>query len=223
MAASLVGIADFTVGSQGWKEKYFFKASVTDRGAANLLLQSIVYGRSAFFGLGVACTFARVSSTDSTHDGSACQLPYPIGPHPSWNAGGGLPGDTIGAPNDYDTVVQQRFETGVGQFWQRYYRCMPDSWVANKILQPGILQYWQPLAPGAPIASLLPTGGASHLNVCQSFWSYLIANTAYAKKVSNGNYNLADFAYIIFRQVTSKKIGRPSGTSRGRRPKTLVS
>lgn len=222
MAAVIVGVADFSFKGQGWSEKYFFKGDITSLVSALPLLQQIVWGRTAFLGTGCECLFARVSSTNSAHDGLSCQLPFPLGPHPSWN-GGTLPGDTIGAPNDPETVVQQRFETNVGNFWQRYYRCMPDSWVSNKVLQPGILQYYQPLPNGTPIGDMSPTGGLAHLAVCQTFWSYLIANTAYAKKVSAGNYTLAPFHYISFRQITSKKIGRVFGTSAGRRPKALVS
>lgn len=223
MPTAVVGVANFTYGQQGWQEKYFLGDNTLALNTALLRLQNIVYGRSAFYGTGCACIFARVSSTDSSHDGLACQLPYPVGPHPSWGAGGGLPGDTIGPPNDPDTVVQMRFETSLGKYWQRYYRCMPDTWVLNKALATGILQYFTTPAGTPTPTDLGPTSGLSHLQVCQGFWLYLIANTRYARKTGTGQYTISNFDYITFRQVTDKKIGRPFGMSRGRRPKNLVS
>jgi hypothetical protein len=222
MAFAIVGVAYFTYKSQGWSEKYFFTPSVTSLSDALPKMQQIVWGRSALYGDGVECTFARVSSTNPVHDGRACELPYPIGPHPSWSRNGsGLPGDQLGPPNDPDTCMQMRFETAIGNYWQRYYRCMPDFWVLNSINQ--YKQYWQALPAGAAIGDMSPTGGLSHLQVCQTFWSYLIANTAYAKLTSPNNYTLGTINSVVFRKVTDKAIGRPFGTSRGRRQKTLIS
>lgn len=223
MAYAIVGVCDFVYQEQGWSERYFLGSPQVGGSLVSFLpiLQQIVYGRSALYGAGVNCIFARVSMTDSSHDGLLCQLPYPVGPHPSWNSSPSATGpDALGPPNDPETVIQQRFETNTGKFWQRYYRCMPDNWVTNKINQ--YPTYWQAPNNGLVAGDMGPTGGLSHFQVCQSFWQYLINFTYYAHPTGSGNYTLAQFQYIVMRQVTSRKIGRPFGMSRGRRPKTLI-
>lgn len=218
-----VGVASFAFRSGGWQEKYFFLQTGMTLPQAAPLLQQIVWGRTALFGVGCTCTFARVSSIDSKHDGLPCDLPYPLGPHPSWNPDPAAPlGDRLTAPNDPNAVIQMRFNTAAGNFWQRYYRCPPDGWITGQILDPSLLPYLQQLPVGVPIVDMSPAGGLSHLRVCQTFWSYLVANTAWAVRVSPNNYNVNPFQYTIFRGITKRNMGRPFGVSRGRRQKTLI-
>lgn len=224
MAFATVGVIDFVFGTQGWSEKYIFKTQPLALVSALPLLQQIAWGRTAFLGLGCYITFARVSSTSPSHDGLACDLPYPVGPHPALQGAGSTPiPSTFNAPNDPSTVFQMRFETAAGNFWQRYFHCPPDSWVAGKVLNPALLPYLTPAATNAAINDMSPTGGGSLLQICSTFWRYLINNTAYAKRGTGGNYTVSAFDFITFRQITDKKMGRPFGVSRGRRPKTLIS
>lgn len=222
MPALVQGVIQFRFKEQGFQEKYFFKSSINTAQGALAYLQQIVYGRSAFIGSGVEIIYARASVVGPGPDARMCDLPYPLGPHPSW-AGGNGPGDTIGPPNDPDTCVQQRFETAAGRWGMRYFRLMPDAWVSNKVLQQGIQQYYRMTSNQQPAGpDLGPNGGLSHLAVCQSFWSYLKQNVVIAHRVSASNYDPTEIENILPVQVTNKKTGRVFRQSRGRRVATLI-
>jgi len=222
MSQLVVGVASFTTGSNGWTEKYYFKASVTDPLNAVNLLKNIIFGRSAFFASGTQCIYGRCSKIGPGPDKETVFMNYPIGPHPSWSGGGGA-GDTLGPVNDPTVTVQQVFQGVGGRWMNRYYRCMPDSWITDKKLAAGILPYFTPTADLAVITDLSPASGLSHLAVCQGFWRYLIQNTVLTRRVSPIDYTATDIRDIGFIQVNSKKIGRPFRVSAGRRPAGLVS
>lgn len=221
MTLAVQGVIQFNFNGQGFQEKFFFKADILDAQSALPLLQQIVYGRSAFIGTGVEIIYARASVIGPGPDARMCDLPYPVGPHPSWTGGNG-PGDTIAPPNDPDTCVQQRFETAAGKWGMRYFRLMPDSWVTNKRLTTGIQQYYRITASGVPAGDMGPNGGLSHLAVCQSFWAYLKANTAIGTRKSPIDVTLNPIANILPVQVTNKKTGRVFRQSRGRRVATEI-
>lgn len=212
-------------GAQGKSEVYFL-ATGSPPLPGNYMTQAlqIAYGRTAFFGAGATLVNARVSSTDSTHDGARCALPYPLGPHPAAMAPTPLPTALqFGPINEPNDCIQMRFETRpAALFWQRYYNFINDSWITNNALSsPALLPYFTPLAGGAPF-DMSPGSGASFLQICQSFWTYLIQNTSGAQKVSKGYYNLLQPAVVVFAQVTSKKVGRAFDVPRGRRTKATV-
>lgn len=231
MAASLIviGVININFGKQGKGEIYPLgvvpaSPGTVDYSAYKLKLQQIAWGRTAFFGAGAQLVNARVSSTDPRHDGARCVLPYPLGPHPSAVSNTALPVayrfGPISEPND---CVQMRFETSAAGFWQRYYNFINDAWITgNEIADPSIYPYFT-TSPTGPIADMSPLGGANQLQICQSFWAYMIANTFGGNKVSKGMFNLLTPAYAIFAQVTSKKVGRAFDVPRGRRTKTTIS
>jgi len=217
MPRPMVGILACNINGQGWNEKYFFKASVNTYDAALPILQQIAYGRTAFFGVGAEIIYARVSQVGPAPDKRTCVLPYPLGPHPSWLGGIGI-GDTLAQINDPRTSVQMTAESAEGRWGNRYYRCMPDTWVIGNALVESVKPYYQQTASGVPDGDMGPTGGLSHLSVCQSFWSYLKANTVLSKKVTSIDYTLTDIQVFVMEQVTSKKLGKRFRLSAGKRP-----
>lgn len=229
MAASLcyVGVLNINWRGIGWSEKYFLDVIPGSLGAmVNYLpvLNQIAWGRTAFFGQECQIVNARVSSTDPRHDGLRCQLPYPVGPHPSWSNNPSAPvGDALAAINDPETVLQMRFETANGGFWQRYIHCPPDPWVIGKGLSDPSLFPYVTCTGVAPPADLSPVGGLSHLQVCQGWWNLLRTKTQGGQRAGGGTFNLLATAYITYAQVTDKKVGRAFGIPRGRRQKTLIS
>lgn len=222
MPQLVVMVAEFEFRSQGWSEKYYAKGDITDPLAAVPILKNIIWGRSAFFGTEVGCTYGRCSKIGPGPDKETVFMDYPIGPHPSWTGGGGA-GDTIGPINDPIAVVQQVFQGVGGKWMNRYYRCYPDSWVTNKRLATGILPYWTPSTDTSTVTDLSPAAGLSHIQVCQKFWRFLIQNTVMTRRVTAIDYTPTAIRDIGFVQITGKKIGRPFRQSRGRRPATLVS
>jgi hypothetical protein len=224
MATIKAGIVYFRYQGQGWSERYNF-ATGGDLQQAIDDFTPIIYGRTAFMGEGVEIIYARVFDTDSAKKAREVPLPYPLGPHKSWLtdvASKGNIADYLTEPNDPDVCVQMRFETAAGDFWQRYFRGIPDSWVDDNDLACGVGDLLIPRPNGQAEVEMGPSGNAGHKSVCQSFWSYLIRKTKYAHKTGLGQYTTANFGFILFRKVASKKTGRPFGIPAGRRPSNLV-
>lgn len=217
MARPYIGVLEGDFNGQGWAEKYHFAGGIDSYDSALAAMQQIVYGRSAFFGEGCTIIYARVSLVGPAPDKRTCVLPYPIGPHPSWGGGVGI-GDTLAPINDPRTSVQMTAESSGGKWGNRYFRCMPDTWIVGNRLVAGIPQYYQQTATGLPAGDMSPVGGLSHLAVCQSFWSYLKANTAIAKRNTPTDYTLTPIQVFVFEQVTSKKLGKRFRLSAGRAP-----
>jgi len=206
---------------QGFGEQYYFKDDITTHVAAIPLAKQIAFGRTAFFGTGCELIYASVSLIGPGPDKETIPLDYPLGPHPSWTGGNG-PGDTIAAPEDPQTCVQQIFQADGGKWSNRYYHGCPDNWLNGKRLSAGILQYWQPAADNGQDPVLDPTGGLNHLGVCRGFWRYLMRRCVQPRKVTPINYTPINYRDILFGQVTSKKVGKSFRASRGRRPSTLI-
>jgi hypothetical protein len=208
-------VLNLVYGTAGWTEKYLTSDVSGTPGTVLTKATSIAYYRTAFMALGVQLVFARACATDSAKDGLSCDLPYPLTAHAKL-----LP--SLTAPNDTDVCVLQRFETGAGQWNNRYYRGIPDLWVTNQILQD--YDPWRPVPNGGPPVS--PTGNASLLSIQQSFWSYLIQVCPHSTKIqpfkTTRQYNHTPFTRIIPRGVTSHKTGRPFGLYRGRHQSNQV-
>lgn len=221
MAKLVVGVLQINGVQGGRSEKYYFKGSdnlpasqFTDK------LKQIAWGRSAFFGSGVELVYARCSTIGKPPDKETVEMNYPVGPHPSWTGGVG-PGNVLGPVNDDNVAVFQCFQLTGGKWANHYYNFCPDDWLTGMKLATGILPFFQP-APGT-VTDLSPTSGLNHLQVCQGFWNYLIANCCSAHPVTSTNYTPSDINRVVFRNVTRHNVGRFFGQHRGRRPTTLIS
>lgn len=205
----------------GRSEKYFFKGSA-DAAASTYLdkMKQIVWGRTAFFGEGVSCVYARTSSIGKPPDKETVEMFYPVGPHPSWTGGVG-PGNVLGPVNDDNVAVFQCFQLDGGKWANHYYNFCPDDWVVGMKLNTGILPFFQPAA-AVPI-DLSPSSGLNHLQTCQGFWSYLRENCVSAHPVTPTDYTAFNINRVVFRNVTRHNVGRFFGQHRGRRPSTLIS
>lgn len=211
-------VMDISNSQQGFKEFYLFPVDVTSTDALTKA-KEICWGRTAFFADGTFLDFARISEVGPRHDGLSVQLPYPLGPHPSWSAAADAPvGDKLAPINDYKVCLQMRFETSNGQFFQRYYRFPPDTWAVNKRLPDAVRPYTEQLPAGAPMGSMTPGGGLSHLLVCQTFWRYIKENCVFRSAPKGAPVVMTPWNYSSFRKISSKKIGRPPGQLAGRRP-----
>lgn len=217
MPAPFVCVLKLNYNGQGCEERFVLKADISDHAAALVKAQQIAWGRTAFLGLGCELIYARVSQLGPSSDKRTCVLPYPLGPHPSWQGGVGV-GDTNVAPNDPTTCFQMTAETAVGKWGNRYIRMIPDSWVVNRLMATGVLPYFQEPDNLTPIADMSPAGNGNHLSVCQSFWSYLRINTSLPKKNGPTDYTLRDIAAWVYQQVTNKKMGKRFRLSAGKAP-----
>lgn len=200
---------------QGFEERYVFSDGISDYTAGLTLAQQIAWGRTAFFGSGVELIYARVSKLGPKAEKRTCVLPYPLGPHPSWNNGVGV-GDSLTPINDPRVCIQMAEETSIGIWGNRYLRCIPDSWVSNNLLVPAVSPYLQEPTGLAPLGDMSPAGNLSHIGVCQSFWSYLRLNTRMAKKNGPTDYTTTAIAVFVYQQITSKKIGKRFRLSAGK-------
>lgn len=200
---------------QGFEERYVLKPGTETYAAALTIGQQIAWGRTAFFAEGIELLYARVSTLGPGADKRTCVLPYPLGPHPSWANGVGV-GDALSTLNDPRTCIQMAAETALGKWGNRYIRCIPDTWVVANKLVPAVAPYTQEPAGLAALGDLSPAGNLSHLQVCQSFWSYLRDKTTLPQKISPSSYNSRDIAVFVYQQITSRKIGRRFRLSAGK-------
>lgn len=219
MPAPFVGILKLNFNGQGCEERYVFTGGVTTHDQGLLKMQQIVWGRTGFLGENCEIIYARVSQLGPKADKRTCILPYPLGPHPSWANGVGV-GDTLAPVNDPRTCVQMCEETAIGEYGQRYVRLIPDTWVVGNKLVAGVAPYFQEGPTFAPVADMSPAGNNTHLQICQSFWSYLRLNVALPKRNGPTDYNLRTIAAFVYQQITSKKMGKRFRLSAG---KTLAS
>lgn len=211
-------VIDLENNAQGGKETYNFPDTVLAPDAL-AKAKEIVWGRTAFFATETAITFARISEVGPRRDGLSIDLPYPIGPHPSWSAAAAGPvGDTLAPINDYKVGAFVRFETSSGQFFNRFLRFIPDSWAVNRRLPDAVRPYFQQLDQGAPMGSMTPGGGLSHLLVCQTFWRYIRTECVFHSKPKGGPEAWLAWNYSSFRKIGSRKVGKPPGQLVGRKP-----
>lgn len=209
----------FEMGNAGWQELYWLNPSISTYLQALDVAKNLAYYRTAFIGSGVSITFVRVSNSDSTRDGMVCQLPYPLGPHPSWQQSGTGP-DVLGTPEDPFTAAMTRFETAQARWGNRFWRGCVDAWFTNKaILYP---QYFTPAPANTPFVDPTPAGNANHLSICQYFWLYYMANVPLVKRLFGGQLSYDTLAYMTPIKVTRRITGRPFGISRGRRASNVI-
>lgn len=202
-----VGVLKINFQGQGFEERYVFKPIPDTHDLALPIMQQIAWGRTAFFGLDTELIYARVSQLGPKADKRTCVLPYPLGPHPSFANGVGV-GDTLVQINDPRTCVHMAEESAVGQWGNRYVRCLPDSWVVGNKLVTSVQPYFQEPVGLAPLGDMSPAGNLSHLQVCQSFWSFLRRNTGIPHKNGPTDYDIATIAVMVFEQITSRKLGK---------------
>lgn len=219
--ADFVGVIDIDYKVNGWTEKFYLRG-VTSYATGLTKLRTLIFGRSALFGKGVECTYARVSRVDSDKDALVCNLPYPIGPHPSLSSSpSSPPRDALDFPQEAQSAVQQREETANGKWANRYIRGIPDAWITNKrVVFP---ELFQPFGTAVPDNGIPYDATQPHLDICQQFWRYLMDNVSigHVNPVTKVvTYSNIDFLATI--GVTSRKTGRPSRASHGRRPANLI-
>jgi hypothetical protein len=222
MPKLVVGVMHINGVQGGRSERYFFQGS-GGQNPSNYVatMKNIVWGRSAFFGVGVKCVYARVSSVGKPPDKKTVDMLYPVGPHPSWTGSGGTL-DVNSPVNDDNVAVQQCFEFQDGGWSNHYYNFFPDVWIAGMALAaPGVLAYLQ--ASSTVPSDLSPASGLNHLQTCQGYWAYVKANCVGATRVTSIDFTERVVSAIIFRNVTRHNVGRPFGLHRGRRPAALVS
>lgn len=209
-------------GAGGWNETYLLDGAILSVGSALVVAKNLCWGRSAFFASNVFLDYARVSQVGPTRDKRTIEFPYPLPQHPSWVGGTGA-GDVAGPTNDPRVAIQMSMESVNGQWGNRYFRGINDNWVTGAALVDGILPYL--VASGAPGTDpdLSPGGGiGSHLGVCQGFWRLLYNHVGIMRKISTISYDSFTIVAGVFRNITSKKVGKRFFSSRGRRPTTLI-
>jgi len=211
-------------GAQGGKtEKYFLSSTTNGVPDDNMiaLAKDIVWGRTAFFGAEARVVYARISWAGGPPDRNIVPLPYPMGPHPAFNVGGGV-GDTPGPINDDDAAVYTVAQVAGGMGANHYLNFIPDSWVTSQKLITGILPYFQGVGAVPPAGSFAAWSG-THLALCQAWWQLLKNSTYVGRKQTPTSYLLQTITDFIFRNVTDKKVGRFRGLHRGRRQKATIS
>lgn len=206
----------------GWSEKYWLGDLGGHTDALNKFLP-IVHGRRAFMGIGVEILQARVSNADNLKDAALCQLNYPLAYHPSFLPTTGDAPANPKTPNEDIDGILVRFENDSGRWANRIIRGVPDHWIVDKRNQYPI--GFQMCAVGA-LKDMNPdtSGNApTHLEVCQSFWRYLQLNSPHRFKNNSNVLVFEPWQSIFGIRVSSRRVGRPFGQSRGRRPSNLVS
>jgi len=210
-------------GAGGWNETYLLDANLLTLQAAIPVAKNLCWGRAAFFANNVFLDYARVSQVGPARDKRTIEFPYPMGQHPTWSGGTGA-GDTAGPTNDPRVCIQMSMESVTGEWGNRYFRGINDNWVTASALVSGIMPYLQPNGTVGVDPDLSPTGGiGSHLGVCQGFWRLLMNHCGIMHKNSSISYDAFTIVATVFRNITSKKVGKRFFSSRGRRPTTLIS
>jgi len=208
----------------GWSEVYPLRATTIDQ--ALLDAQQICLGRVAWLGSGPSLDYASVSSYQSPRDSFAVTVLYPTYALPSSSLSGAPQHPPAiadpGPPNDRGSGFLYDFENDAGQWGSRLFRCVPDAWVSAMTAQvtPPVPTY------AAGLAAMLPGPPANGLQaVLGSFLDLLINKTGFVVVTpvppASKLLSIAPIARATFERISTRKVGRPFGRTRGRARKSI--